>query len=389
MNILFLTVSTGGGHVKAAQALMQQMEKQIPGCKTRLVDSLKYINPTVDRLVTGAYLHTINKAPGIYGRLYDLSEKDETITNIVKGFNYILSHRLYSLFEQYRPDAAVCTHTMPLQMLSRLKKKGLLNIPLIGIVTDYTSHFFWKLAGVDVLIVAHPCIKNDMVNMGIRESSIHACGIPVSGRFLDTSGNRSLQLKNMGFEESKPTLLLMGGSLGFGGMRPVLSSLLSLRNDIQIIAVAGCNKQLEKQLKSITQNSAKNVRILGYTDSVSELMDVSSLLITKPGGITISEALVKKLPILLMTPIPGQEERNARFLSDSGAAVRLTSSDSLEVVLERTLGRPSVMQKMSEAAGRLAKPHACEDIAVIVEELIQKRTEDKLLLHGSQVYSDY
>lgn len=370
MNILFLTAATGGGHVKAAQALMQQMEKQIPGCKTSLIDTLKYINPLVDKLVTGTYLHTIKTIPGIYGRFYDLSEKDEFITDLVKAFNYILSRKLCSLFEQYSPNAVVCAHTMPLQMLSCLKRKGLLNIPVIGIVTDYTNHFFWKLEGVDAFIVAHECIKDDMVKMGIRKDRVHACGIPVTENFLSTK-ERGLLLKDMGLE-NKPTLLLMGGSLGFGELQSVFSSLLKLKRDIQIIAVAGCNKKLQNQLESLSHDSQKSVRVLGYTDKISELMDVADLLITKPGGITVSEALVKKLPFLIMTPIPGQEERNARFLVDSGAAIRLNSCDNMEVVLKRTLDRPSALYKMSEAARKLARPHACMDIALLVEELILK-----------------
>ena len=370
MNILFLTAATGGGHVKAAQALMQQMERQIPDCKTRLVDSLKYINPLIDRLVTGTYLKTIRILPAIYGKFYDLSEKDEFITNLVKGFNYILSRKLCSLIEQYNPDAVICAHTMPLQMMSCLKIKKLLNIPVIGIVTDYTNHFFWKLEGVDAFIVAHECIKNDMVKMGIRSDRVHACGIPVTEDFLSTR-ERCLLLKEMGLE-NKPTLLLMGGSLGFGGLQSVFSSLLKLHRDIQIIAVAGCNKKLQNQLESLAQGSLKNVRVLGYTDKISELMDVADLLITKPGGITVSEALIKKLPFLIMTPIPGQEERNARFLMASGAAFRLTHYDNMEAVLKMTLDRPSVMQQMAAAAINLAKPHACEDIAGLVRELVQK-----------------
>lgn len=368
MKILFLTAATGGGHIKTALALMQQMEKQIPDCKTRLVDSLKYIHPLVDRLVTGTYLHTIKSVPGLYGKFYDLSEKGELITDLVKGFNYILSRKLLSLFAQYGPDAVVCTHTMPLQMLSHLKQKGMLNIPVIGIVTDYTHHFFWKLKGIDAFIVAHECIKDDMVKMGICEDRIHALGIPVTENFL-SSKERCMILKDMGLE-NKPTLLLMGGSLGFGGLQSVFSSLLKLNRDIQIIAVAGCNKKLQNQLETLAQGTQKTVKVLGFTDKISELMDAADLLITKPGGITISEALIKKLPFLIMTPIPGQEERNARFLVNSGAAVRLHSYEDMEAVLKRILDRPSALHRMSEAAKKLARPHAGKDIADLVEELV-------------------
>ena len=375
MNILFLTAATGGGHIKTAQAVMQQMEQQLPGCKTRLADTLKYISPLVDRLVTGTYLNTIEKYPNVYGWFYDLSEKNELITDLVKGFNYALARRLLPLFEQFYPDVVICTHTMPLQMLSYLKLKKLLHIPVIGIVTDYTSHFFWKLNGVDAFITANEYIKWDMVKMGIGEERIYPLGIPVAESFLSVR-ERLLLLKKMGFED-KPTILLMGGSLGYGGLQSVFMSLLNLQRDIQIIAVTGCNTKLKLQLEEHSRLSTKTVKILGYTEKISELMDMADLLITKPGGITVTEALVKRLPCIIITPIPGQEERNARFLTDSGAATRLQSCEDIDALLNKTLDQPAVLARMSEAAKRLANPNACKDITLLAESLAKKTSYAK------------
>jgi len=373
MNVLFLTAATGGGHVKAAQALMEYMEKQLPGCKTRLIDALKYINPIVDRLITGTYLNTVKALPGLYGKFYDLSEKGETITKLVRGLNNILSHRLLQLFQEDMPDAVICTHTMPLQMLARLKKKGLVSVPVIGIVTDYTNHYFWKLDGIDAFIVAHECIKDDMIKMGLRESSIHVCGIPVAERFAKEHTDRRICLAKLGLE-NKPTILVMGGSLGLGNVGQVFRSLLYMKQEIQIVVVTGSNKKLQQQLEAISADYS-NIRILGYTEKISELMSAASLIITKPGGVTISEALVKRLPICIMDPIPGQEERNAKFLRNSGAAFRLTDRDDLEYLLEHTLLKPNILKRMSVAAGRLAKPNACEEISDIVERLVQNQPE--------------
>lgn len=374
MNVLFLTAATGGGHVKAAQALMEHMEKQLPGCRTRLVDALKYISPIIDRLITGTYLNTVKTLPGLYGKFYDLSEKDETITKLVRGLNNLLSRRLLQLFQEDMPEAVICTHTMPLQMLARLKKKGLVSIPVIGIVTDYTNHYFWRLDEIDAFIVAHECIKDDMVKMGLRESSIYVCGIPVAERFSKEQTDRRICLARLGLE-NKPTVLVMGGSLGLGNIEQVFRSLLYIRQEIQIVVVTGSNNKLRQQLEAISADCS-NIRILGYTERISELMSASSLIITKPGGVTISEALVKRLPICIIDPIPGQEERNAKFLRNSGAAFRLTDRDDLEYLLEHTLLKPNILKRMSEAAGRLAKPNACEEISDIVERLVQNQSEE-------------
>ncbi len=382
MNVLFLTAATGGGHVKAAQALMEHMEKQLPGCKTRLIDALKYINPIVDRLITGTYLNTVKALPCLYGKFYDLSEKDETITKLVRGLNNLLSRRLLQLFQEDLPDAVICTHTMPLQMLANLKKKGLVSVPVIGIVTDYTNHYFWKLDEIDAFIVAHECIKEDMIKMGLRESSIYVCGIPVAERFAKEHTDRRICLARLGLE-NKPTALVMGGSLGLGNIEQVFRSLLYIKQEIQIVVVTGSNNKLRQQLEAISADYS-NIRILGYTEKISELMSASSLIITKPGGVTISEALVKRLPICIMDPIPGQEERNANFLRNSGAAFRLTDRDDLEYLLEHTLLKPNILKRMSEAAGRLAKPNACEEISDIVEKLIRNQPEDYCISQLSQ-----
>jgi processive 1,2-diacylglycerol beta-glucosyltransferase len=367
MDILFLTAATGGGHIKAAQALMQQMERRNPQCGTRLVDSLTYVNPFIDKLITGTYLHTIKRFPGVYGRFYDLSEKGGAVTDLVKGLSGLLSRKFYSLFEQNQPDAVVCAHTMPLQMMASLKRKGLLNVPVIGIVTDYTSHSFWKLEEVDAFIVANGTVREEMIKTGIHPDRVYACGIPVSQNFL-ALGSKSRILESLGFEK-KPTLLLMGGSLGFGELESIFKELLALRRDMQIIAVAGCNNKLRDRLESLSANVGGNVKIFGFTDRISELMDISDLLITKPGGITVSEALVKKLPMLITKPIPGQEERNARFLLNAGAAMRLEPHGKLGPAVSNLLDHPALLRRMSAAAAGLARPAACEEAVRLVEGL--------------------
>ncbi|MGE5614111.1 MAG: MGDG synthase family glycosyltransferase [Bacillota bacterium] len=380
MHILILTAATGGGHARAAEALKEYMEEQAADYRVDIVDALKYIGPLAEKLITGTYLQTIRNVPGIYGKLYDLSEKDESISHMVKRLNGILAHGLYSLFENSNPDVIICTHTIPLHMVSSMKQKGFLDMPVIGVVTDYTNHFFWKLDQIDALVVAHDCIKEDMVRTGIRREIIHTCGIPVSGKFMSDPPDRRFLLKKIGLD-NKPTILVMGGSLGFDSMSVIFSSLLALGRDIQVIAVAGHNRRLKERLESLSRDSCKKTMIMGYTDNISELMGASDLIITKPGGITISEALIMRLPLIIVTPIPGQEERNARFLVNSNAALRLSRLDDIESVLQKTLDKPGVLRKMSEAAGRLAKPRACQDIAALAKRLARVKPEALSVSH--------
>ncbi len=371
MKILFLTASMGGGHAKAAEAVMETMEMRCPGFSGQIVDTLKYISPVVDKLVTGAYLKTVTTTPGIYGKFYKLSEMDENITDITKSFNKLMSYKLFGFINEYAPAAVVCTHTFPLQMLSSLKRKGMLQVPVIGVVTDFVNHFFWKLDGVDAFIVAHEYIRNDMIKMGIPGEKIHTLGIPVARNFL-VHKDRSRLARELGLK-NKLTMLIMGGSLGLGGVEKVFKSLLECGRDIQIIAVTGYNAKLEEKLKKIAAGSLKDVKIYGYTDRVSDLMDISDFVITKPGGLTVSEALVKKLPILIMSPIPGQEERNARFLTNTGAAARIFRYEDLDSLFCQILDNPLRLRHMHEMAEYLAKPNASEEIAGLVESISGQR----------------
>ena len=155
MKVLFLSAATGGGHAKAAEAVMEVMKMRHPGFSGQLVDTLKHISPVVDKLVVGTYLRTVKNTPRIYGEFYKLSEARENITDITKTFNKLMAVKLVDFINEYAPSVIVCTHTFPLQMLSSLKQKGVVTIPVIGIVTDFVNHLFWKLHGVDAFIEPH------------------------------------------------------------------------------------------------------------------------------------------------------------------------------------------------------------------------------------------
>jgi processive 1,2-diacylglycerol beta-glucosyltransferase len=321
MDVLFLTVSTGRGHEKAAQAVKEIIEEFYPGSRTLIVDALRYTSPIADKIIIGSYLNTIRNTPSIYRKLYKMSEMGDNFYSLNKKFNKLLSGRLLNLIKEFNPSVIVTTHPFSLQMLSELKKKTDFNIPVLAIVTDYVFHSFWLHELVDAYIVAHENLKNDMVKWGISESRIFPYGIPVQQKFLEKKDKKEVR-KQLGLDD-KLTALIMGGSLGFGEIDTAFSNLLKCRRDLQIIVVTGENIGLLKKLSNYSANACKNVKILGYTDMVPELMDVSDFLLTKPGGLTISEALVKGIPIYIISPIPGAEEGNADFLLQNGAAVRV------------------------------------------------------------------
>lgn len=372
MRVLFLSVATGDGHIKAAEALKEYLESKYPGCIGLTVDALKYASPVADSLVVKSYLNMLSIKPEIYGKLYRLSEHGKKLADLSKAVSGILSYKLNRLLIEFRPDVIVCTHPFSLQMVCAIKKSLGINIPTVAVVTDYVNHMFWKQNNVDAFVVAHDYIKNSMVDMGIPRELIYTYGIPVSQRFL-TEASRERVLYEMDLMNML-TCLLMGGSLGMGQITGILKSLIECKRDLQIVAVAGRNTKLFKEFKECVKHRApsayvKNVSVMGYTSRIADLMGISDFIITKSGGMTISEALIKKLPIFLFPAIPGQEERNADFLINSGAAVKIPADMSIDDVFRQTLDNPLRLKHMLEMSECLAKPDSGMDISALIYRL--------------------
>ncbi|MCX8128907.1 MAG: UDP-N-acetylglucosamine--LPS N-acetylglucosamine transferase [Clostridia bacterium] len=371
MDTLILSVSAGGGHMKAGEAIKECIEHKYPGARTMIVDTLRYVNPIIDKFIVGGlYLNTVKNAPILWGILYELAESGDNVTDFSKAVNKLLSVKIKNLINDFKPSVIVCTHPFPLQMLSNLKKKGKVNIPTVAILTDFATHPFWLHEHIDAYVVAHDYMKYEAVNRNLSEDIIHPFGIPISKSFLQKK-DRAAILRELKLED-KLTVLMMGGSLGFGEVRDTFQSLLNSKKDLQIIAITGKNTKLKRQLEKYTEASKKKVVILSYTNRVADLMDISDLLITKPGGMTIAEALVKELPIIIISPIPGQEERNAHFLTNIGAAARILDTDNVDAVLNQIIDNPLRIKHMKEMCRFLAKPNSSENTMELLEQLVRE-----------------
>lgn len=368
MRVLVLYVSVGTGHKKAAEALKESIEKQFTGWSVDAVDTLKYISPIIDKVVVNSYLGTLKRSPKLYSMLYTASGKGTGIYDISKSLNKLLSYKLKSIITEYNPSVIVCTHPFPMQMLSSLKEKKKLDIPTVAILTDYVVHSLWLDNGMDAFIVANDIMKSEMITRGIPSGIIFPYGIPVSPKFLNQVDKKCL-IRELGLD-NKFTVLVMGGGMGFGNIENTMASLLDCDIDLQIIAVTGTNQKLKYQLEEKSKISSKKVLILSYTDRINELMDISDLLITKPGGMTVSEALVKGLPIFIISPVPGQEEGNASFLIRSGVASEITNSSQLVEVLSQVANDPAALSAMRESSKFLGKPHSATDIAALLGRLV-------------------
>ena len=377
MRVLFLSISMGAGHINAAKALEEYIVLRYPDSKNLIIDTLKYINPVIHKVIVDGYLNIVKKKPEIYGSLYRMSECRENLNKLSQRLSSLLASKIHKLVLDFKPAIIVCTHPFPLQIVAHLKKHKNVKVPAVAILTDFVNHPLWFHDNIEAYIVGHDYIKHDMEECGICKNCIFPFGIPVSRKFLKPS-SKAIALNRLSLE-NKLTVLVMGGNLGIGDIENSFRAFAGCKRDLQIITVTGKNIALEEKIKALSKSYNRPIKIFGYTQNIPELMDCSDFIATKPGGMTISEALVKKLPILIISPIPGQEERNARFLINSGAAVSINRKDSIDSILCQIFDNPLRYHHMKQMAENLSKPEAGHNIVNLMEKLIH----DNLLKYSS------
>lgn len=299
-------------------------------------------------------------------------QKSGPLSKVSNSANKLMSIKLNKLLQDFNPDIVISTHPFSSQMCSILKKKGKINCKVATVMTDYAPHSQWLINSeyIDYFFVAHDGMKKDLETTGIPESKVFATGIPLSNRFL-AHYNKEEILKNVGLKLNKTTVLFFaGGEYGLGKNRTyeILKSLVELFPDIQVIAIAGKNIKIKNQFDELVSSSHKEdtVKVLEYTKLVPELMSVSDLVITKPGGLTTTESLASGLPIVVINPIPGQEEENAKFLEDNKVAIWLKKEDDVKEVLAKLFNSPDKIKEMKINARLIAKRNSTKDICNIL-----------------------
>ncbi|KOF56667.1 UDP-glucuronosyltransferase [Clostridium sp. DMHC 10] len=372
MKVLILSVSAGGGHRHAAFALKNYIMQYEPDSEVNILDTIKYINPFLDKVIIGGYLKTIKVSPSLFGKLYNYTEKDDNLASLSNKLNEFLAYKLLPKIEELNPEIIVCTHPFPMEMVSILKSKEVLEIPMVCMLTDYAPHSFWIRPKVDSYIVSNSDMVEEMVKRGVKRECIHDIGIPVDPDFMKKF-DRSTTLKELGLDPNKKTLMIMGGSLGMGKISAIYEQLSVSNINIQLIVIAGNNKKLYSKLIELKENAKIETRILGYTKDVNKYMQACDLLLTKPGGLTITEALFCHIPIALFSPIPGQEEKNESFLLKHNLAVRLEDGSNCTEIIRNIISYPSILEAMKTNCAKFSKPSSGRDIYNLLSLLIHEK----------------
>ncbi|UVI31595.1 MGDG synthase family glycosyltransferase [Paenibacillus spongiae] len=325
--VLLLSEGFGSGHTQAAYALAYGLRELDPSVQTRVIELGKFLNPVLGPMIVNAYRKTVSKQPKLVGIVYRRQYKKS-----LNRLTQLALHRIFythtsQVINQLKPDLIVCTHPVPNAVVSRLKRLGL-DVPLYTLITDYDAHGTWTSPEVTKYLVSTPLVKKKLTDRGISEDRIEVTGIPVHPNFWHTHDKPELQSQ---FElKPMPTVLIMGGGWGILYSDNLLEYMTRWRDTIQLIYCVGNNDRAREKMLSDPIFQHPNIRILGFTREVSKLMDVSDLLVTKPGGMTCTEGLSKGIPMLFYEPIPGQEEENCEYFIQNGFGEMLDSTATID-----------------------------------------------------------
>ena len=385
MKILILTAATGGGHLRASSALKSYILETQEDCEVEIVDTLKYISPLLDKTVTEGYEAMAKRTPKLFGSLYKSTNRGKSKTTYF--FCNIFRKYLMPLVEEFRPDAIISTHPFATEMISLLKEDGKITAPLICVMTDYGPHRAWIHPYVDSYIVSNEGMVDTMAKMGAPREKIHPYGIPVEESFYEKM-DRAEVLRQLGLSPDKPTVLIMAGSFGVSNILRIYNNIIKVDLDFQIIVITGKNERLyeafnkliirnarQKPLRHVSvklkPKPSKPTKLLYFTNEVHKYMQISDLIITKPGGLTVSEALACNLPMAIFDAIPGQESENADFLIDNNMAVKIQKGSACSEAIYDLLSNQERLEEMRRSCSAFDKSSSGPKIVNEIQELVK------------------
>jgi processive 1,2-diacylglycerol beta-glucosyltransferase len=375
--VLILSVSAGTGHVRAAEAL-EKVFRQQPGVgEVRHVDALRFTNKLFRDFYSKLYIQLVQKAPTILGFVYRTSDEPWKTDRMRLMLDRLNTGPLERFIARFKPDITVCTHFLPAEIISYLITKEKLNARLSIVVTDLDVHAMWLCRTFHRYFVALEESKVHLQVLGLPGNNITVSGIPIDPLFGKREDRMALR-REAGFDTERPLFLISAGAMGVSPAAGVLESLSRLKHPAQALVICGKNAELkedlEKQASAIeTATPGLNFRVIGYTDEMHRWMQMSDLYIGKPGGLTTAEAMASGLPMIIVAPIPGQEERNSDHLLEKGIALKCNEFTTLAYKLDLLLDDPAQLATMREKALAYSRPHAAE---TIVDTLLNQPVEE-------------
>ena len=370
MKVLVTHVPAGSGHEKAAEAISNAIRETRPDAEVVLMNGLDGMSSAYQWAFTQGYLNLIHRYPVLWGAAYHLLDwrglawgayKLHRLSNNSHG------KVLEGILTRHNPDVFIATHFFPAEVASYLKMKGRLKAKLITVITDYMPHSVWISPGTDAYVVGMELTKQELIRRGIPAEKIHVLGIPIDLKFSKKAERRALAA-HLGLDPVAFTLLICSGGFGTGPVEPLVHALRSIPEPLQALVVTGKNTKLYHRLENLRPTFPHNLKVYGFVDNIDELMDVSDLFVTKPGGLSCTEAMTKGLPMVLVAPIPGQEARNAKIIEKFGAAVLAGPVKKAPGIIQQLRHDPARLQEMAHRGSSTGRPNAAMETARLALE---------------------
>jgi processive 1,2-diacylglycerol beta-glucosyltransferase len=358
MKIVIACTSAGAGHLKAAQALYNYFQSQDHDPEIVLVDVLEESDFIFENFYSRAYSFMVNHAQWLWSLIFDLTSRKnlQNVLTRVRTLNNRINTGVFRNFLiQYKPEVIISTHYLPSNLASNLKKKGLISSKLVTVVTDFGVHPFWVYDRTDLYAVASEASRQELLKLGVQDGKIKVTGIPVDPKF-SLEFNKNKLREKFGLDPEKFTVLVVTGSFGIGPIEEIIEL---LQGQVQVLAVCARNKRAFSRL------SARNypgVKVFGFVDNIDELMAISDLIVTKPGGLSISELLSMELVPVFISAIPGQESRNIEILSEYGIGEWAKNPGRVKEIVLDYLGSPQKLKIVKDRIAGMRKPFASQEI---------------------------
>jgi len=373
--ILVLSASVGGGHLRAAEAVELALREMAPEATVRNVDVLSLTNATFRRVYAKTYFELVKKAPHLVGYFYDRLDrpkrrgrsKGDRLRLLVQKLNL---RKFTKLLKDEPWDAIVNTHFLPAELVASLRRRRKIKTPQVIATTDFETHRLWVHEPCEHYFTATAEGAAYLGAFGVEPARVTATGIPIHPAF-GTSKSGGTWLAENGLSGDRPVVLQLAGGFGVGPIEDIFRAILAIERPLDIVVVTGRNAAAKKTLARIRARGAHRVRVLGFTDRMDEIMAAADLAVTKPGGLTTSEALARSVPLAIVDPIPGQESRNSDFLLENGAAIKVNHLATLAYKIGGLLAEPRRLSAMKQRARLLGRPRAAFTVALAALKLAE------------------
>jgi len=370
--VLIIYTNSGAGHRRAAEALFQLSQAYFPAATIRLIDTLDYATPLFKNTYPQTYLFLVKHLPWLWGLAYYLLDIP-FIDKISRVFRRITNAGHCRKFEQFildeQPDLVITTHFLPNEIITHLKKAQKIRTFLATCLTDYYPHAIWRDQGVDLYITPNAALNHRLEKLGVAREKIRALGIPIDPVFSVGSAQPEIR-RQLEISPEKFTVLIAGGGFGVGPIAKLVAEVAKIAVPLNFMVVCGNNPKLREELLKKFQKSIHEFKIFGFVQNMHELMDAGDLLITKSGGLTVTEALAKHLPLLILYPIPGQESGNCNFVVANGAGVKVKNPKEARIFIEKLLDQPRLLKEFKVKMNKLGRPEAAGEILSCLRKVI-------------------